>query len=384
MVDRGGGWRSAPRCGATRAASIIRSRSRNCSTSIGRWARARNAKASATSWSTDMDRVVPDPQKSIREGAIAPWNAPAYAHELEELLALADDYKLPVDVPFAELTDEQRRLIVGRRAGAKLRRPERLLPLAGAPQVQDAPARVFEPLAIVSSLPGLRRSAAAARGARRARGRQELCRRVRHEDSRRARVSSTSCNCPSGSSRSPGRSSTMCGRGWRTWSDVGVGYLALDRPLRTLSGGEAQRVALTATLGSSLVDMLYVLDEPSVGLHPADVEPLAAAIEQLQRSRQHGRRRRARRGNHSPGRSGRRIRPRRGRATAGGSCFKARRKNWRSAKDSRTGDWLAGRAATRRRRAPHRPRKVGSSCAAHAATICKTSPSSFRSACCAW
>ena len=85
--------------------------------------------------------------------------------------------------------------------------------------------------------------------------------------------------------------------------DVGVGYLALDRSLRTLSGGEAQRVALTATLGSSLVDMLYVLDEPSVGLHPADVGPLAAAIEQLQRARQHGRGRRARRGNHSPGRS---------------------------------------------------------------------------------
>ncbi|MEX0610958.1 MAG: excinuclease ABC subunit A, partial [Pirellulales bacterium] len=64
---------------------------------------------------------------------------------------------------------------------------------------------------------------------------------------------------------------------------VGVGYLALDRPLRTVSSGEAQRVALTATLGSSLVDMLYVLDEPSVGLHPADVESLADAIGQLQR-----------------------------------------------------------------------------------------------------
>ena len=44
---------------------------------------------------TDMDRVVPDPQKSLREGAIAPWNSPSYAHELEELLALANDYKLP-------------------------------------------------------------------------------------------------------------------------------------------------------------------------------------------------------------------------------------------------------------------------------------------------
>ncbi len=50
---------------------------------------------------------------------------------------------------------------------------------------------------------------------------------------------------------------------------VGLGYLTLDRTLRTLSGGEARRVALTSALGSSLVNMLYVLDEPSIGLHPA-------------------------------------------------------------------------------------------------------------------
>jgi excinuclease ABC subunit A len=54
--------------------------------------------------------------------------------------------------------------------------------------------------------------------------------------------------------------------------DVGLGYLSLDRTLRTLSGGEAQRVAMTSALGSSLVNMLYVLDEPSVGLHPRDVD----------------------------------------------------------------------------------------------------------------
>ncbi len=60
----------------------------------------------------DMDLVVPDKQKSICEGAIAPWNTPAYAHERDELVALAKDYGLPVDVPFAELNDEQRRLIV--------------------------------------------------------------------------------------------------------------------------------------------------------------------------------------------------------------------------------------------------------------------------------
>ena len=57
---------------------------------------------------------------------------------------------------------------------------------------------------------------------------------------------------------------------------VGLGYLTLDRALRTLSGGEARRVALTSALGSGLVSMLYVLDEPSIGLHARDDRPAAA------------------------------------------------------------------------------------------------------------
>src|SRR5262249_5461616 len=56
--------------------------------------------------------------------------------------------------------------------------------------------------------------------------------------------------------------------------EVGLGYLTLDRQSRTLSGGELERVDLTTAVGSSLVNTLYVLDEPSIGLHPPDTEPL--------------------------------------------------------------------------------------------------------------
>ncbi len=63
--------------------------------------------------------------------------------------------------------------------------------------------------------------------------------------------------------------------------EVGVGYLTLDRSLRTLSTGEAQRVAMTATLGSNLVDMLYVLDEPTTGLHRTDSATLLGSIKKL-------------------------------------------------------------------------------------------------------
>jgi len=63
--------------------------------------------------------------------------------------------------------------------------------------------------------------------------------------------------------------------------DVGLGYLTLDRQTRTLSGGEAQRIALANALGSRLVDTLYVLDEPSIGLHPRDTDRLLALLHRL-------------------------------------------------------------------------------------------------------
>ncbi len=63
---------------------------------------------------------------------------------------------------------------------------------------------------------------------------------------------------------------------------VGLGYLTLSRPMQTLSGGERRRIGLASALGSSLVDMLYVLDEPSAGLHPADMVSLLETIKTLQ------------------------------------------------------------------------------------------------------
>ena len=76
--------------------------------------------------------------------------------------------------------------------------------------------------------------------------------------------------------------------------DVGLHYLALDRAAPTLSGGEAQRIRLASQVGAGLVGVLYILDEPSIGLHPRDNDRLLADLAPARRAGQHGGRRRAR------------------------------------------------------------------------------------------
>ena len=84
---------------------------------------------------------------------------------------------------------------------------------------------------------------------------------------------------------------------------VGLGYLQLDRAAPTLSGGEAQRIRLAAQLGSNLQGVCYVLDEPTIGLHPRDNAILLDALDRARRPPQHAGGGRARRGHHPPRRS---------------------------------------------------------------------------------
>jgi len=228
----------------------------------------------------DMELVAPDPGRSLRDGAIAPWNSPAYAHELAELLALAPDYGIPADVPFRQLTPEHLEMIQGgvpernfgglrgffawleRRkykmhirvflsrwrsyrpcpaCGGSRLRPEALAARVGGRNIAEVAAMKIDEAA--EFFRGL-----------------ELCDHER-------RVGRTMLE--------------QVQARLRFLRDVGLGYITLDRTLRTLSGGELRRVALTSALGSSLVNMLYVLDEPSIGLHPRDLRRLIQAITEL-------------------------------------------------------------------------------------------------------
>ena len=228
----------------------------------------------------EMDLVVPDPSKSIREGAIAPWNTPAYAHELEELLALAPDYDIPVDVPFAKLTAAQRKLIqhgVPKRKFGGLdgffawleRRKYKMhirVFLSRWRSYRVCPAcrgTRLRPEALDARIGGRNIAEITAMQIGEA---AEFFRRLDLSEPQR-RIGQMMLQ------------QVQLRLGYL--EAVGLGYLTLDRTIRTLSGGEARRVALTSALGSSLVNMLYVLDEPSIGLHPRDVQRLVQSIHDL-------------------------------------------------------------------------------------------------------
>ena len=112
-------------------------------------------------------------------------------------------------------------------------------------------------------------------------------------------------------------------------NDVGVGYLTLGRSAATLSGGEGQRIRLATQIGSNLTGVLYVLDEPSIGLHQRDNRALLSTLARLRDLGNTVRRRRARRGDHPHRRLRDRSRPGRRRARrprdlpghAGRSCW---------------------------------------------------------------
>ena len=216
----------------------------------------------------DIDRIVPDRSKSIREGAVAAWTTPKYREHLETFLRNAARLGVPVDVPFESLTDEQRVTFVNGPLRAFFRALER--------KAYKLHVRVF--------LSRWRRQAPcpACHGARL---RPEAL-AVRVAGRNIAEVSAMAVSeamaFVGGVVEAESTVARRILRGVRSrlayLDGVGLGYLTLDRQAVTLSGGESRRVALTAALGSGLVNALYVLDEPSIGLHPRDVGRLTSAL----------------------------------------------------------------------------------------------------------
>lgn len=225
----------------------------------------------------DLDLVVPDRNKSLADGAIAPWNTPAYRHELDELLELADDYGIPVDVPFRDLEPAHLQLIqkgIPERGFGGLDGFFRWLER----RKYKMHIRVFlsrwRSYRVCESCHGDRLRLESLSARLQDKSIAEICRLpIREAQVFFNELQLTEYQLTIGRTMLDQIRARL-----GFLHDVRLQYLSLDRPLRTLSGGEAQRIALTAAFGSSLVNMLYVLDEPSKGLHPQDIGRLVEAI----------------------------------------------------------------------------------------------------------
>ncbi len=226
----------------------------------------------------DLALVVPDASKTLAQGAIEPWTKPHYRAFLTQLKRVAKERGVPFDVPWSELSEDVRQFIMegggeydgirgfflglekkkykvhvrvflsryrgyqtcGDCDGTRLRREARDVRVAGETIVGACALTVRAALDFFNGLELGARDATVAE-------------KLLHETRRRLGF----------------------------LMDVGLDYVTIDRLSSTLSGGEAQRISLATSLGSALVDTLYVLDEPSIGLHPRDNDRLIRILRQL-------------------------------------------------------------------------------------------------------
>ena len=248
----------------------------------------------------DPARIVPDDKRSLAEGAVHPWGSAAGRPLRDALRALARHHDIDLDVPFRRLPRKKQDLLLygpDRRGEAAV--PVRRSRRTAAP---DPFGRDFEGI-----VPNLRRRYASGTWAQQ----DELepyrsprvCRecggaRLRPESRAvrvHGRVLADYTSLPIAEARQvfeqlqvTGRERLVADRVLREIRDrlaflgnVGVGYLSLDRGAATLSGGEAQRIRLATQIGAHLTGVLYVLDEPSIGLHQRDNQLLLGALGRL-------------------------------------------------------------------------------------------------------
>jgi excinuclease ABC subunit A len=269
----------------------------------------------------DWNLVVPDPGKSLIEGTIKPIQSDSYSEVQEDLMGFAHRRGIPTDVPWRDLTDADRAWVLegegdwdqgvwygvrrffgwlegraykmhvrvllsryrsydlcGACGGARLKDEALDWRVGGAadavellaPEARFRHARVTMDDAAWRALPGL--------------AIHDLMQlpiahcRAFFEDLQIAPASESAGSAD-------GHAFDLLLDGIRArlryLCEVGLGYLTLDRQSRTLSGGEVQRINLTTALGTSLVQTLFVLDEPSIGLHPRDMDRVVAILQRL-------------------------------------------------------------------------------------------------------
>ncbi len=228
----------------------------------------------------DLDRVIPDKSKTLAEGAIEPWTKPRYRQVVQDLKTYAKAKGIPIHVPFRQLTEQQRKWIID---GDPKEDFEGVTPFFKRLEYKKYKLyiRVFlsryRGYAMCPDCKGtrLRQEARAVRVA--GKSITEACEMTVAE----ARAFFSGMQLSPAETTIAGKVLEEVQQRLRFLDEVGLDYLTLDRLTSTLSGGEAQRIQLATSLGSHLVGALYVLDEPSIGLHPRDTHRLISILKSL-------------------------------------------------------------------------------------------------------
>ena len=235
--------------------------------------------------SSDLDLVIPDPMRSLDDGAIEPWTKPRYRVFYNEFRKLAREKGVRLNVPYYKLTAEEKELVWdGRIEGKRGRRAN--VGLNGFFAYLETKKYKLHVRVFLSRFRGYALCPECQGGRLR---REAFAVKVGGEDVRAVcRMSIEKLRRFFDELLLSGAQETIAGKILAEirqrvayLEDVGLEYLTLDRLTSTLSGGEAQRIQLASSLGSHLVGALYVLDEPSVGLHSRDTARLIRIMEEL-------------------------------------------------------------------------------------------------------
>jgi excinuclease ABC subunit A len=226
----------------------------------------------------DLDRIIPDPSKTIAEGAVHPWSTPRYRGIHNRLLQFAEREGIPADVAWDQLPEEAREKIIngyGKFPGV----------LGFFAYLEQKKYKMYVRI-FISRYRGYAMCLAChgerlrqeARGVRI--GGKSITEVMRMTIARAAEFFADLELSPQQASIAERILAEIRHR-LDLLVRVGLDYIALDRLSSSLSGGESQRIQLATSLGSTLVGALYVLDEPSIGLHPRDSQRLVEILQNL-------------------------------------------------------------------------------------------------------
>jgi excinuclease ABC subunit A len=227
----------------------------------------------------DLKLIVPHPERTLRDGAIDPWTKPRYDNKRRALAEACKRDGIPMDRAWRDLGDAQREFLLhGKAKGFQgIFRHLKGLEEKKYKQYIRVFLRQYQSAMTCGACHGTRL--------------QPEALQVRIDGRHIADVTAMPVELLNAwldaLVLTPGEQA-IAAHIWREarnrvrfLCDVGLTYLTLDRATRTLSGGEAQRIGLANSLGSQLVDALYVLDEPSIGLHPRDMDRLLRLLKRL-------------------------------------------------------------------------------------------------------